>query len=308
MQTTAWAAADPTADSDLPIRLVIAYDLAPDSERAIGLVARAVWPPGSVARLVTSTTGIGANLSSFAGPRQSRAHARQLRTAVASAQARAAATLSGAGLKVETAIGAGSPGGTVVSAARMLDADLIVAGARSQSAVAATLLGSVSAEITERARCSVLIVRVESIERVVVAIDGSPAAEAATAIVRRWPLFAKCAIRVVGVVPPRRSLAESILPEPPTGGDAGELGEGIGQAQALVDAALGRLADAGRRAAGAVRVGNPAVEIAAAVREWPADLVVMGCSSKTLVRRLILGSVARSVLQDVRSSVLIVRP
>jgi nucleotide-binding universal stress UspA family protein len=290
------------------MRLVIGYDLAPDSERAIGVVARAAWPPGTVARLVTSTTGVGVNLSSFAGPRESRAHARQLRAALASAQARAAATLAGTGLKVETAIGAGSPGRTVVSAARTSGADLIVAGARSQSAVAATLLGSVSAEITERARCSVLIVRVESLERVLLATDGSPAAEAATAVVGRWPLFARCAIRVVGVVPPRRSLAESILPESPTEGPAGELVEGIGRAQAMVDLALGRLADSGCRATGAVRVGNPADEIAAAVREWPADLVVMGCSGKTLVRRLILGSVARSVLQDVRSSVLIVRP
>jgi nucleotide-binding universal stress UspA family protein len=290
------------------MRLVIAYDLAPDSERAIGVVARAAWPPDTVARLVTSTTGVGAILSSFAGPRETRAHARQLRASVAAAQARAAATLAGTGLTVETAIGAGSPGRTVVNAARVARADLIVAGARSQSAVAATLLGSVSAEITERARGSVLIVRVESLERVVLATDGSPAAEAATAVVARWPLFAKGSIRVVGVVPPRRSLAESILSEPPADGDAGELVEGIGQAQDLVDAALGRLADAGRRAAGAVRVGNPADEIAAAVREWPADLVVMGCSGKTLVRRLILGSVARSVLQDVRSSVLIVRP
>ncbi len=44
-------------------------------------------------------------------------------------------------------------------------ADVIIAGARDQGPMAATLLGSVSSEIAEGARCSVLIARGTSAAR-----------------------------------------------------------------------------------------------------------------------------------------------
>ena len=55
-----------------------------------------------------------------------------------------------------------------------------------------------------------------------------------------------------------------------------------------------------------VREGDAATEILAAATESRADLVVMGTRGRTGLKRLVLGSVARNVLQHATCSVLIV--
>jgi nucleotide-binding universal stress UspA family protein len=54
-------------------------------------------------------------------------------------------------------------------------------------------------------------------------------------------------------------------------------------------------------------VGDPAAEIIDEAIDWRADVVVLGSRGHTGLTRLVLGSVARNVLQGSRSSVLIVR-
>jgi nucleotide-binding universal stress UspA family protein len=56
-----------------------------------------------------------------------------------------------------------------------------------------------------------------------------------------------------------------------------------------------------------VRSGSPAPTIVAFAEEWQADLVIMGSHGRTGVARLLLGSVARSVLHHAGCSVLVVR-
>lgn len=75
-----------------------------------------------------------------------------------------------------------------------------------------------------------------------------------------------------------------------------------------VDEAVEQLAAAGRAVEVQVRLGDPATEVVAAAREWPADIVVIGSNGEPLLRRLLLGSVARKVLHAVPSSVLVARP
>jgi len=62
----------------------------------------------------------------------------------------------------------------------------------------------------------------------------------------------------------------------------------------------------GVRAETLVREGDPAAEIAAAARELPADLVVMGTHGRSGVSRWVLGSVAETVLRRVPCPVLTV--
>jgi hypothetical protein len=73
----------PTDDRSRPIRVVIAYDMSIDADRAVGIVASVRWPPGSIVRIVTSSSGIGTGLSSFAAPRELRAYRAELHAAVA---------------------------------------------------------------------------------------------------------------------------------------------------------------------------------------------------------------------------------
>jgi nucleotide-binding universal stress UspA family protein len=57
-----------------------------------------------------------------------------------------------------------------------------------------------------------------------------------------------------------------------------------------------------------VRVGKSSAEILAAAKEWSDDLVVIGSHGKGVVQRVMLGSVAESVMRHARCPVLIVRP
>lgn len=291
------------------IRIVIAYDLSAEADRAVTAIAEAAWPPSTVVRIVTSSAGIGPAPSSFALTSEARAHARAVRSSVEMAHAHVASTLAATGIGVETNIVTGRPGRALIREADRFGADLIVSGARSQPPLVATILGSVSSEIAEGAPCSVLVARVESVERVMLATDGSPAAQAAVDLAASWPLFAATDVRVLGVASRPSSYTGSVL----SGDEAGDasadaLSTTLDHAHGPVDAALGRLALAGRDGDGHVRVGNAADEIVAAAREWPADLIVLGATGASLVRRLILGSVARAVLQRSSSSVLIARP
>jgi nucleotide-binding universal stress UspA family protein len=58
---------------------------------------------------------------------------------------------------------------------------------------------------------------------------------------------------------------------------------------------------------GELRTGDAASQLVAAARDWPADMVVLGSGTTSTLRRLLLGSAARRVLDDVSASVLIAR-
>jgi nucleotide-binding universal stress UspA family protein len=56
-----------------------------------------------------------------------------------------------------------------------------------------------------------------------------------------------------------------------------------------------------------LREGAPASDIVAAAQEWQADLIVVGTHGRGGLGRLVLGSVAESVLRDAPCPVLVVR-
>jgi nucleotide-binding universal stress UspA family protein len=53
-------------------------------------------------------------------------------------------------------------------------------------------------------------------------------------------------------------------------------------------------------------VGDPAVEIVKAAREWPADLIVIGSHGRKGMSRIMLGSVAEAVTRQAPCPVLVV--
>jgi nucleotide-binding universal stress UspA family protein len=156
-----------------------------------------------------------------------------------------------------------------------------VVGARRQGSIEATLLGSVSRAVVEHAPCSVLVARSITTRRLLLATDGSAPATFATSIVGAWPMFADARIRLVGV------------------------GEGE---RHFADEAAEYLAARGRQVQTEGRAGDVAMELVAAARSWPADLVVLGFSARPILHRLVLGTVARQVVDTVTSSVLVARP
>jgi len=69
----------------------------------------------------------------------------------------------------------------------------------------------------------------------------------------------------------------------------------------------------GRRAEGTpttvefAAVGNPALEVARAAKEWPADVIVIGSHGRGGLRRVLMGSVAEGVMRHAPCPVLVVR-
>lgn len=301
----------PSAESragTTPQRILVAHDLLPEADRAVALVAAMPWPPNTVVRIVTSPMDVGETISSFMGPSDARAQSRLVSESISAAHVGAIAQIGRTVERVETAVLTGPPGDAVVAEATTFEADLVVAGARTQSGLARTLLGSISTEISERAPCSILIVRVESFDRILLATDGSEAAGYAEDAVLRWPALGNAAVRVVAVADPSED-HPSLLVSPDAGvRESGGPSASAARAEAAVDRAVAPLAAAGRAVEGQVRSGIAAAEIIAAAREWPADIVVVGSIGHSLVRRLVVGSVAREVLHGVQSSVLLVRP
>ena len=170
------------------------------------LLAHARWSSATHVRVVSSPMGIGPGVSSFTYVDSVVAHAEQVRQAIQSTHDRVASDLRQAGLTVDARILPGMPAEAILAEADRLGAGLIMVGAHRQSPLTATLLGSVSKAVVERAGCAVLVVRSATAGRVLLATDGSMLARLATTIVATSPLFASSTVRVVGVSsPPPRS-------------------------------------------------------------------------------------------------------
>jgi nucleotide-binding universal stress UspA family protein len=78
-------------------------------------------------------------------------------------------------------------------------------------------------------------------------------------------------------------------------------------AEAAVERAAAAARDAGVKATGVVRHGNPRDEILAEAKDWKADLVVISTHGRSGLRRLLLGSVASSVAHSAECPVLLHR-
>jgi nucleotide-binding universal stress UspA family protein len=139
----------------------------------------------------------------------------------------------------------------------------------------------------------------------VLAEDGSADAQAASALLLRWPIFRASEIQVVSV---------SGVPVQPEGAaePAAIAGQRVAQevlatAVQLAGATAERLSRAGLHADTSIRQGDPAAEILAAAGDWSADLIVIGTRGQTGLTRLLRGSVARKVLEHAHCSVLVER-
>ena len=229
---------------------------------------------------------------------------REAREQIAADLANAMSRLRGT---VETASRRGRAASEIVREAERIGSDLIVMGSRGRGPLETMLLGSVAAEVVDRAPCPVLIARLPVVRRILVADDGSSAAAAAVRVAATWPIFhglpaiavsVAPVYAVTGVGPIKHEDAKQSYAE---GVDALRGIHGL-----IADDATRRLTDAGVPAEPEVRFGDPAAEIIGAAFEREADLIVMGSRGQTGFERLVMGSVARNVLTHAPQSVLIV--
>jgi len=256
------------------MRILIATDGSRAAQAAIDLVAGRAWSTDATVRLVAVDDAYGEGRAELEAHVE--AAARQLRAAA---------------LEVETAIWAGRAASVLLADARTWGADLVVVGCRGRGRVESLVLGSVSAEIVERASASVLVVRRPRIGRVLVAVDGSPASRAVAPFL--------CATGALGPVPALVvSVSRDAEPWPPS--------LDLIAARAATRAAeqLGRCGITARRE---LLVGEPAATILRRASDEDVDLIAVGSRGLSRLRRLLIGSVARNVTWSAATNVLVVR-
>jgi nucleotide-binding universal stress UspA family protein len=196
----------------------------------------------------------------------------------------------------------GDPEARLREAAAACGADLMVLGATRRGPVARTVLGTTATHLLRTARIPILVVRSELPDRPLrVLLTTDLSRHAAHAHARGLALAralgpADPELCSLFVEPPFLAEGPVPLPVPPQRDAERELAE-------FLDAAVpwGAITPC-------VRGGDPAFQIVHEAREWDADLIVLGTHGRRGARRMLLGSVAESVLRNAPCAALVVPP
>jgi nucleotide-binding universal stress UspA family protein len=175
---------------------------------------------------------------------------------------------------------------------------LLSIGSRGLDALDRFILGSVTNHAIHHTSCSVLVVKEtpRPVQRIVLAIDGSPASDKAIRFLLRnfnptpeGPDHEPVSVTVTHVMP--------YLKYP-------ELREA---GKAVVQRYVDKVEKAGFQALEAMRLGKPANEILTVAKRHKADLIMTGAKGLGAIGRMLLGSVSTRVVQHATCSVLVVR-
>lgn len=192
--------------------------------------------------------------------------------------------------------------------------EMIAMATHGRSGLSHFLLGSVAEHVLRWTPVPLLLLRpnedrVETVvyRTIVVPLDGSPFAERALGPAQRIAAAARAEILLVAVAPPIDpiGLAEGGV-EP-----LWMLAEHESEAEriaAYLQRQTDRLRQAGIAARAFTRIGDPAPTIVHFSAEHAADLIVMATHGRSGLVRLLLGSVATSVLHQARLPIVLVRP
>jgi len=220
------------------------------------------------------------------------------------------ALIQARGITAEVASRPGPAGELVAAIASERDADLIVVGTHGHTGIARILLGSVATSTLRHAPCDVLVVRGDAhapYAKPLVAVDFSPAATRALAHAAELSTPAAPIRAVHAWQLPTGSWGATLLGQArfpwSTVRDA-VLSSVRAQADKLVAAQQARL---GAHALGVDLVQGPA---SSAITDFATahghDLIAVGTHGHRGFRRLLLGSVAESVISHASCSVLVV--
>jgi nucleotide-binding universal stress UspA family protein len=207
-------------------------------------------------------------------------------------------------------VGFGGPAKEIVAAAAT--ADPVVMTSHGCGAVGRFVLGSVADWVARHAPVPTLIVcsgerpaSTTPLTRIVVPLDGSPLAEAALAPAVQLASDMGLPVHLVRIVDfePVRAAIE-------TGATAAEAcatlqGEVAREARATLDDTAMALRNRDCTTTDAVRIGDPADELLAAIRTG--DLVVLATHARAGLDRWLQGSVAEALVRHAACPVLLVR-
>jgi nucleotide-binding universal stress UspA family protein len=141
--------------------------------------------------------------------------------------------------------------------------------------------------------------------KILLPVDGSGPSAAAIEEVEQRPWPRPSTVRVLSVIQPYTPPAtEFVL----AGATLQQIRERqVTEAEQLTKHAGERLSASGLSIETAVREGDPRTAIVDEADEWKADLIVVGSHGRTGLDRLVMGSVAQSVVAHAHCSVEVVR-
>ena len=291
------------------MKILLATDGSPSAKHAEALAAGTQWPVGSEIQVLWVDQFNDGEVD-LPQQRFATAHA-GLRLDIDGRLAALVGQLTGPGRTVGARVILGRPATIIVDEAGQLGSELVIIGSHNHGALASFTLGSVAAEVVDHAPCPVLVARRSTLGPIVLGHDGSESARHAEALVATWAVIAGEAVRVVCVSPllqPWYATADAGMSPVFDGHFIQELlDEQRAESQRTADAAAARLVEQGLKASAEVRSGAPADGLLDAIAALNAQLIVVGSRGNTGLTRLLLGSVARTVLYQAPCSVLIVR-
>ena len=293
------------------LRVVLGTDGSAAADTACELAAGLDWPPGTTIELVSAYDAktpvtVFPGLSAF--PDTIEAIAEAARKEAGTIVEWAARRLERPGLCVETWTAEGRAPEVILDAATSLGANLIVVGHRGSGPFESTIMGSVCAEITERASCPVLVARTGGLGRILVGDDGSGTVARRQELVRALSALYRGPVVVVSVAERdphwpawSRALESRHLDR------AEELATADRAAhEKVARASAEQLRAAGLDAIYEVIEGQPARCLVDAAVSEQADLIVVGRHAPSGARPQLSGTVARSVLSHAPCSVLVI--
>ena len=314
------------------MRILIAYDGSDSADTAIDGLQRAGLPAENVEALVVSVGEVWlpppepdqVDDEAFPaqpplGLKETRERAAQVMDEAEQIAQRGAKRVKHnfSGWQVSHAVQNGSPGFELLKCGREWSADLIVVGSHGRTALGRFVLGSVSQKVLTEAETSVHIGRPnpgsgKSGERILIGVDGSPAALAAVRAVakRNWTEGSEIRILVVDdvfrgnpiwlLIPPVREFFDEVRAEERTQAEhfaiaaAKELREGLGSRNLTISSV--------------VHAGDPKHVLVKHAEEFGADCIFTGATGfSSRLERVILGSVSAAIAARAHCSVEVVR-
>jgi nucleotide-binding universal stress UspA family protein len=224
--------------------------------------------------------------------------------------------LSAAGLAVQVALRVGEAAAEIVRYAALERIDLIALATHGRSGIQRWLYGSVADAVLHTTTTPLLLLRPTAsgapppaeIRRLVVPLDGSKVAEAALPLAEELARTAALPIVLLRVV----DVVGIAFPTDRSGAVTVDYARLLDVLQEDAEHYLGQLATdlraRGLIAETAVSIATPAEAIAAQVNGHPGSLLVLSTHGRTGWRAIVLGSMARRIIQLAAGPVLVVRP
>jgi nucleotide-binding universal stress UspA family protein len=277
------------------MKILLAVDASPDSKNAAQIV-RQFAEPASVD--VLNVVDEDALKHAYISPEMPASYVESYRREVSEAAERTLhevkQELAGVCPHIRLIADTGDAAESIVETAEEARSDLIVVGQRGMTATPSFLLGGVSQKVATYAPCSVLVVKaaVEKLERLVVAVDGSPNAQKTIKFLARNPFKLPLDVTIVTVWPQPHLEESEIVQrkgEELLGRMAKELMPGIYRVQTEM------------------LTGDPAFMILETAVRRSAQLIIVGSRGMKAIKRFFLGSVSEKILVHATCSVLIIR-